>query len=434
MRTEQVEIKKLGINGEGIGYIQKKICFINNALPGEIVKIEITQNHQKFLKGKVLQYIQKSKYRQNSICPIDDMCLGCSLTQLQYSQHLDYKQNVLKDALKKYTSLSVDRLPIKKTIGAKQTQGYKQVVSLPIAYFQGKVRAGIYQRESKYLTLMDECAMHDPLINECLKKIEDILNEYHVRDYNEKVKKGLRFLRIRNIRGKIQILFVCGQDGLKDEVVSQVSQIDAVSSIWMTINTTRYQEFELQGYKKLYGQSKLEYMYANQQYLYSVKSEFPINIEMEVKKLDMIRSMIPPQGNVLSLHCGIGLLELALDNPTIAIDEKNYHISDAKDNAKFLHKDHVEFKCKKVDEAVILECKKKSFDHVVVRAEALSPAMIQSFILSKVKHIIFVCDHPSSLAKNIEDLKELYHIETIIPMDTYPYSSKFDTIVEMTRK
>ena len=41
MRKEKVEIKKLGINGEGIGYIDRKICFVEGALPGEIVEVEM---------------------------------------------------------------------------------------------------------------------------------------------------------------------------------------------------------------------------------------------------------------------------------------------------------------------------------------------------------------------------------------------------------
>ena len=55
MRKEQVEIKKLGINGEGIGYINKKICFVQNALPGEMVEVEIIEDNRKFLTGKVLK-------------------------------------------------------------------------------------------------------------------------------------------------------------------------------------------------------------------------------------------------------------------------------------------------------------------------------------------------------------------------------------------
>ena len=39
---KNVEIKKLGINGEGIGYIDRKIVFVPGALPQEEVIVEIT--------------------------------------------------------------------------------------------------------------------------------------------------------------------------------------------------------------------------------------------------------------------------------------------------------------------------------------------------------------------------------------------------------
>ena len=155
---------------------------------------------------------------------------------------------------------------------------------------------------------------------------------------------------------------------------------------------------------------------------------------MEKTKLEIIRSMIPAQATVLSLNCGIGLLELAIDNEVVAIDEKNYHIKDAKDNAKFLHKSDVEFLCKNIDEATIAQCKKRKFDVVIARCEELSLAIQQSLILSKVKDVIFVSDHPSALAKNLEDLKKYYDIETMIPLDTYPYSAKIETIVKLKRK
>ena len=38
---KNVEIKKLGINGEGIGYIDRKIVFVPGALPQEEVIVEI---------------------------------------------------------------------------------------------------------------------------------------------------------------------------------------------------------------------------------------------------------------------------------------------------------------------------------------------------------------------------------------------------------
>ncbi|MFR4597298.1 MAG: methyltransferase domain-containing protein, partial [Coprobacillus cateniformis] len=290
------------------------------------------------------------------------------------------------------------------------------------------------QRESKYLTFMNNCSMQDPLINQCLVKIENILNEYKVRDYNDKVKKGLRFMKVRNIAGQIQVLFVTGQDGISEEVTKAIGQIEEVKSIYFTINTSRHQDFEQQGYKKIYGQSTLPFQCFEQQYLYSIKSEFPINPEMEMKKLDIMKSFIPENTSVLSLNCGIGLLELSLSQHVVAIDDKNYHIKDAKDNAKFLHKDNVEFICKNIDEATVQQCKKKRFDIAVIRCEELSRAIKQSLVLSKVKDVIYVSDHPSSLAKDLDELSSYYQIESIIPLDTYPYTSKLDTIVKLKRK
>ncbi|WP_172984575.1 TRAM domain-containing protein, partial [Lactobacillus helveticus] len=44
-----LKIKRLGINGEGIGYYQRTICFIKGALPGEKVLATITEVHPRYL-------------------------------------------------------------------------------------------------------------------------------------------------------------------------------------------------------------------------------------------------------------------------------------------------------------------------------------------------------------------------------------------------
>lgn len=434
MRNERIEIKKLGINGEGIGYVDKKVCFIDNALPGEVVEVELDSRNRKFLKGKVVKYVKTSPERVPSFCKEDQYCQGCALTALKYEKQLLYKKGILKDAFKKYTSYDVEALPIQNVIASPLTKGYKQVVSLPITYFKGKVVVGIYQRESKYLTLMNQCQMHDPLINQIIGKIEIILNANKARDYNDKVKKGLRFLQIKHIGASVQVLFVTGNDGISENVVKEISQIEEVKSIYYTINTSRYQDFELQGYKKIYGQSTLPFSCFNQQYVYSIKSEFPIHPLMEEKKLSMIKSFISLDKSVLSIGCGIGLLELSLENEVVGIDEKKYHIKDAQDNAKFLRKENVHFICKNIDEAVIQQCKNKHFDTIIIRKEELSNAIKQSLILAKIKDVIYVSNHPSSLAKDLEELKRYYDIEKMIPLDMYPYASKLETIVKLKRK
>ena len=49
-------IKRLGINGEGVGYFKKKVVFVPGALPGEEVVVEVTKAHPKFAEAIVKRY------------------------------------------------------------------------------------------------------------------------------------------------------------------------------------------------------------------------------------------------------------------------------------------------------------------------------------------------------------------------------------------
>ncbi len=46
-------IKRIGINGEGIGYYKRKIVFIPGALPEEVVVAEVTNVAPRFIDAKV---------------------------------------------------------------------------------------------------------------------------------------------------------------------------------------------------------------------------------------------------------------------------------------------------------------------------------------------------------------------------------------------
>ena len=50
-----LKIKRLGINGEGIGYYKKLIIFVPGALPKEEVTATITNVTPKFLSKKLLK-------------------------------------------------------------------------------------------------------------------------------------------------------------------------------------------------------------------------------------------------------------------------------------------------------------------------------------------------------------------------------------------
>lgn len=64
-------IKRLGINGEGVGYFKKQVVFVPGALPGEEVVVEVTKAHLKYAEAIVKKYVNAqniaSKHRASSM-------------------------------------------------------------------------------------------------------------------------------------------------------------------------------------------------------------------------------------------------------------------------------------------------------------------------------------------------------------------------------
>ena len=152
---------------------------------------------------------------------------------------------------------------------------------------------------------------------------------------------------------------------MKEEIVKEISQLPHVASIFMSVNTSKHQEFDELGYSKLYGATRLELHDDKNQYLVSVKSKLPENIEMMWKQNQTIKSSVQDSQKIISLNCGIGLLELNLDQEIVAIDEKRYQIDDAKLNAKYLKKENVTFIAGDLDSKIVTYAKKKVYDTLI---------------------------------------------------------------------
>ena len=114
---EEINIKKLGINGEGIGYIKKKVIFVQNALPLEMVEVEIDKKTQTYMLGHVTAYKKTSSARKDPECDQYNQCMGCALKHMNYADQLVHKRELLKETLHKYTDLSVKDLDIKPVVG-----------------------------------------------------------------------------------------------------------------------------------------------------------------------------------------------------------------------------------------------------------------------------------------------------------------------------
>ena len=227
-----VEIKKMGINGEGIGYINRKIVFIKGALLNEEVEIDAKQyNNKNYYFGDLIRVIKPSPMRVKNPCRANIECKGCNLLHYAYPAQLKHKKDLIKESLKKYTELDRSQIKIDQIIGMNLKNGFLTQANLPIVDFKGKVTFGIYQRETKYLTVMTGCMKQHPLINQTLLQLEEVFNNHQCKTYNDKFRAGLRFIKLRVFQYKVQVIIITGKDGLKDEVVSDIKKLKQADKI-----------------------------------------------------------------------------------------------------------------------------------------------------------------------------------------------------------
>ena len=98
----EIEIEKLIYGGYGFGKTtDNKIAFVKGAYPGEIVLGELIKEKRDYSIYFLHKLIQKSESRISSVCNYFGECGGCDWLDFQYEEQLFWKEQILKEQLKR---------------------------------------------------------------------------------------------------------------------------------------------------------------------------------------------------------------------------------------------------------------------------------------------------------------------------------------------
>ena len=161
-QTFPLTIKRLGINGEGVGYFKRQVVFVPGALPGEEVVAEVTKVHPKFSEARIKKVRKPSEHRVNPVCPVYEECGGCQLQHLHYSEQLKEKRDIIIQSLERHSKLPISDLKIHETIGMENPWGYRNKSQFQVGEKEGKVLAGLYGMNSHKLINIEQCAVQHP--------------------------------------------------------------------------------------------------------------------------------------------------------------------------------------------------------------------------------------------------------------------------------
>ena len=108
-----ITIRRLGINGEGIGFYKKLAVFVDGVFPPEQVVVKITEVNRGHAKGEAIRVKVKSDKRVNPFCPHFKECGGCQIQHIDYAEQLSLKEEMLMQTLDRYTDLNLEKTKFK---------------------------------------------------------------------------------------------------------------------------------------------------------------------------------------------------------------------------------------------------------------------------------------------------------------------------------
>ena len=235
-------IKRLDINGAGIGYYQRKITFVIGALPGEVVVAEVTAIHDRYLEAKTHKIRSASPDRVTPTEPLFGQIGGVELNHLAYPAQLRFKRDVVAQALAKFKPLGWQHYDLKPTSGMTHPTHYRNKAQFPVREIDGHVRAGLYAPGSHRLIPLTHFLTQAPLTMKVVTTLCQLLEDLQIPIYNEKKHAGIvKTLVVRESfsTGQVQVTFITNSAKLPKQaqlITTIAAQLPMVVSIAQNIN------------------------------------------------------------------------------------------------------------------------------------------------------------------------------------------------------
>ncbi|PKG40756.1 23S rRNA (uracil(1939)-C(5))-methyltransferase RlmD [Psychromonas sp. Urea-02u-13] len=99
---KNVLVEKLDHQGRGIAFFQNKPLFVEGALIGEELDVQVTESKKRYSKGKITKIKQASEYRVSPSCPHYEQCGGCHLQHTSADNQVTIKASGLMDLFARF--------------------------------------------------------------------------------------------------------------------------------------------------------------------------------------------------------------------------------------------------------------------------------------------------------------------------------------------
>lgn len=442
-------IKRLGINGEGIGYYKRTIVFVKGALPEEEVVAEVTEIMPRFATATIKKIRKPSKNRVTPPCEVYEACGGCQLQHLSYNKQLDFKRDMVLQSLEKFKPAGFEEFDIRPTIGMDDPWRYRNKAQFQVRKNEDdKVIAGLYGEGSHKLVNIDNCLVQRPETTKTVNIVKQLLSDLDIPIYDEVKHSGIIKTIVARVgieTGEVQLVLVTNSKKLpkKKQFLEQVKlQLPEIVSIMQNVNQEKTSLVMGEETIHLAGKESLTEKLDTLEFDLSARAFFQLNPIQTNVLYDEARKALDLQKDetLVDAYCGVGTIGLSLAKDAKEVrgmDTIPEAIADAKENAIKMGFDHVRYEVGKAESLLPLWLK-RGFkpDALVVDPPrtGLDPELIKAIVKAKPKKMVYISCNPSTLGRDLEKLSRSYKVDYLQSVDMFPQTARCEVVVKLTAK
>ncbi|WP_251621805.1 23S rRNA (uracil(1939)-C(5))-methyltransferase RlmD [Odoribacter lunatus] len=458
---ESVEIKKIAAEGKSIAYIDEKILFVPNTVPGDVVDVQVTRKRKSFLEGFVVKTHRLSELRVTPFCPHFGICGGCKWQNLPYDMQLKFKQQEIIDNLERIGKVKLQNVyPI---IGSARTTHYRNKLEFTFSNKRFLTKEEI--SEGGDIERSPALGFHVPGL---FDKVVDIQTCFlqaapsdEIRNFIKEyaLKNKLAFFDIRNQEGFLRTLIIRtsstgeimvvlaffhedrqAREALLDALYRQFPQITSLLYVINEKANDTLTDQEIICYK---GKDHIFEEMEGLKFKIGPKSFYQTNSEQAYNLYSRTRELAGLTGKetVYDLYTGTGTIANFVANraaKVVGIEYVPEAIEDAKVNSTLNGITNTLFYAGDMKDVLNEEFIARHGHPDVIITDppraGMHPDVVATILKAAPERIVYVSCNSATQARDLHLLDEQYKVMAVQTVDMFPHTHHVENIVLLHKR
>ena len=410
--TYEITLEKLTYGGEAMGRLPDPLTgasgravFVPFGLPGETVRIQLTQQKQNFARGELIEILKASPERIEPKCKHFTQCGGCHYQNLSYQDQLKAKTEILRDQLQRIGK--IENPPVLPMIASPLEWNYRNHMQF---HLTEDGNPGFINAKGNSVFAIEECHLPEANIN----------NFWHELQFESKM--NLERVSLRSGQND-ELMLVLESDTEETPEIEIEADISVVHT---------YEDHSV----VIAGQDHFFINILGKDFKVSADSFFQVNTKMAEKMVEHLLSKLPITQlpiTLLDIYCGAGLFSkffapkyskvIGIESSPSACEDFGINL-DEFDNVELY-----EGTAEEILPALTEQLTQPTHMIVDPPRAGIDKHALDAILKIKPQIIAYVSCDPSTLARDAAKLiNGGYRLQEVTPFDLFPQTYHIESI------